>query len=98
MLLPFKPGLSEQDIHEVRQSLHDLRQHIPEIRSFTWINNNSSEGLHRGYLHGFTMDFDNDRDRQLYLDHPEHVKVAKEIVLPALSDGFNSVIVFDHEY
>jgi hypothetical protein len=77
-------------------SLANLKKVIPQIMSFSWGANNSIENLHRGYLHGFIMEFKNENDRKIYLEHPEHVRVAQEIILPAVIDGINSPIVFDY--
>lgn len=97
VLLSFKPSLSKNEIDQVRRELADLQQIIPEIISFSWIENNSPENLHRGYLHGFIMEFKNDSDRKIYLEHPEHIKVAQETIIPALVDGINTALVFDYE-
>lgn len=96
VLLPFKSSLSKNDIEKIMLALADLKKHIPQIMSFSWGENNSPENLDRGYRHGFVMDFKNEADRKIYLEHPAHIKVAKEVVLPALEDGMNSPIVFDY--
>lgn len=96
VLLPFKSSLSKNDIEKVMLAIADLKKHIPQVMSFSWGENNSPENLHRGYLHGFVMEFKNDEDRKIYLEHPVHVKVATEIILPALVDGINSPVVFDY--
>jgi hypothetical protein len=96
VLLPFRQSLSKAEIEYVMVSLSNLKNAIPQILSFSWGENNSPENLHRGYLHGFIMEFKNDYDRKIYLEHPEHIKVAEEIVLPALVNGSQSPIVFDY--
>lgn len=47
--------------------------------------------------HYFFMDFDNEECRDKYLVHPEHEKVAKEIIIPNLKNGLKSAIVFDYD-
>jgi hypothetical protein len=42
------------------------------------------------------MEFKNTQDRDMYLQHPAHTKIANENIHPALRDGMNSVIVFDY--
>jgi len=96
VLLPFKPSLSKNEIKKIMLSLSDLKKDIPQIMSFSWGENNSPENLHRGYLHGFVMEFKDEHDRKIYLEHPAHIKVAQEKVLPALVDGVNSPLVFDY--
>lgn len=97
VLLPFKLSLSNDDIEKIMLSLAELKKIIPQIMSFSWGENNSPENLHRGYLHGFIMEFKDDKDRKIYLEHPAHIKIAQEIILPALVDDVNSPIVFDYE-
>jgi hypothetical protein len=98
VLLPFKPSLSKQEIEKIMLALAELKKHIPQIVSFSWGENNSPENLHRGYLHGFVMEFKDDQDRKIYLEHPAHINVAAELVLPALTDGVNSPIVFYYTF
>ena len=95
VLLPFKPALSKVQIIKIMVSLAELKKNIPQIMSFSWGENNSPENLHSGYLHGFVMEFKDERDRKIYLEHPVHIKIAQEIVLPALMDGMKP-IVFDY--
>ena len=95
VLLPFKPSLSKLEIISIMVSLASLQSAIPQISSFSWGENNSPESLHQGYLHGFVMEFNNALERKIYLEHPEHIKIAKEYVLPALVDG-KLPIVFDY--
>lgn len=97
VLLPFKSSLSEVEIQKIMLSLSELKKNIPQIMSFSWGINNSPENLHHGYLHGFVMEFKNSIDRKIYLEHPDHIKLAQEVILPTLVDGANSPIVFDYE-
>lgn len=96
VLLPFKPSLSKNEIEKIMLAIGALKKEIHQIVSFSWGENNSPENLHRGYLHGFVMEFKNNKDREIYLEHPLHIKIAQEIILPALVDGINSPIVFDY--
>jgi len=95
VLLPFKPSISKAEIEKMMSSMANLKKNIPQILSFSWGENNSPENLHQGYLHGFVMEFKNTIDRKIYLDHPEHVKIASEVILPALIKD-SSPIVFDY--
>jgi hypothetical protein len=93
VLLPFNSSLSKTEIEKVMVSIAELKNQIPQVISFSWGENNSPENLHRGYLHGFIMEFKNDHDRKIYLEHPKHTKLVEKILLPALSD---LPIVFDY--
>jgi len=96
VLLPFKSFLSKKEITEIMQTFGELKNIIPQIQTFSWGENNSPENLHQGYLHGLTMEFKNYSDRKIYLDHSEHIKLAQELIHPALKEGILP-IVFDYE-
>lgn len=95
VLFAFKPSLSQIEIQKIMTTLEELKKNIPQILSFSWGENNSPENLHQGYLHGFVMEFKNETDRNLYVNHPLHIKVASECVFPALIAG-SFPIVFDY--
>jgi hypothetical protein len=97
VLLPFKPTISKVEIEKIMSALASLQDTIPEIMSFSWGENNSTENLHRGYLHGFVMEFKNHQDRQTYLEHADHVSLVRELLLPTLVGGDQTPIVFDYE-
>lgn len=96
VLLPFKSSLSQQEITQIMERFAQLKNIIPEIVSFSWGANNSPENLHQGYLHGFIMEFKNDLNRKIYLEHPAHIKLAQELIHPALKRDI-SPVVFDYE-
>lgn len=96
VLLSLRPSLPSADLARLKSSLSDLQTVIPQILSFSWISNNSPENLHQGYLHGFIMEFKDYLDRTTYLEHPAHLKIAQEMIFPALMKGTNSLIVFDY--
>lgn len=97
VLLPFKSSLSKAEIHKVMNAISDLQNTIPEVLSFSWGENNSPENLNQGLHHGFIMEFKNAADRKTYLEHPAHVKVVQEAILPSL-DGSAKPIVFDYAF
>jgi hypothetical protein len=97
VLLSFKSEFSETEIKIKLDHLKNLMNIIPEIKSFTCGANNSPENLNKGFTHGFTMTFENSKDRDIYLRHKDHRKIAEEIIVPALKEGINSAIVFDYE-
>jgi|688.fasta_scaffold452933_1 hypothetical protein len=97
VLLTFKDSISPKESLNLIKELGKLQEIIPEIASFSCGVNNSLEGLSRGYQYGFVMEFKNEEDRLVYLNDPKHIKIAKEKILPALQDSFNSVMVFDYK-
>jgi len=97
VLLPFKASLSPSDISKVMSAISALQDIIPEVLSFSYGKNNSPENLHQGYFHGFVMEFKNDAARKIYLEHPAHVKLVQEHILPSL-DATAKPVVFDYEF
>ncbi len=73
-------------------ALERLKETVPGITSYSFGPYSSHEGMNRGYTHGFVFVFENAAARDVYLDHPDHVKV-KETFLPAVSQ----VVAFDYE-
>jgi hypothetical protein len=98
VVMKFKPDLSESDIHSVIMQLADLQKIIPSIKHFSFGKNCSPEQLHKGFTHVFVMSFDDAKGRDVYLEHPEHQRIAAEILVPMLEDALNSVVVIDYEY
>lgn len=95
VLIPFKSSLSRHDIEKIMFSLAELKKEISQILSFSGGENHSIENLHQGYLHGFVMEFKDETDRLIYLEHPAHVKWVNEILKPAL-DEKKPPVVFDY--
>jgi len=91
VLLKFNKTATASDIQEVEQAFTGLQSKIEQIREFEWGLNNSPENLNKGFSHGFVLTFDNEKDRDLYLYHPDHKKFGK-ILEPILKD----VLVLDY--
>lgn len=95
VLFPFKHELKDDECMALLNGLGALIEVIPEIKSFSCGKNNSPENLDKGYLFGFVMEFLTTEDREIYLNHPEHIHYVANNILPNL---VNSPIVFDYEY
>lgn len=79
VLFKFKSTSSDDQIQACFARLAELTEALPIIRSFKWGQYDSQEGLNQGFTHAFIMTFDHADDRDIYLTHPEHVKVAEFI-------------------
>lgn len=97
VMLKFKSQLTESDIDSVSHQLSSLKESISSIKSFSFGKNNSFEQLNKGFTHVFIMTFDDAKGRDFYVDHPEHKKIATEVLMPMLEEGLESVIVVDYE-
>jgi len=91
VLFSFKPGSSEADIKKVEDAFRTLPSKIPEIKGFEWGTNNSPEGLAQGFTHCFFLTFNSEKDREIYLPHPDH-KAFGAILKPHLE----KVLVIDY--
>ena len=83
----FKDTASQDDIKKVETAFRDLKKKIKEIVSYEWGTNNSPENLNKGCTHGFILTFKNEKDRDVYLKHPDHQEFGK-LVGPLLAEVF----------
>ena len=98
VLLRFKPGFSDEAASKLLAELDGLREKVPGLLDFSGGPNNSPEGLHRGFTHGFVMTFADAASRDAYLPHPEHEKVKTKIIeaLDGNLDGnLEGALIFD---
>jgi hypothetical protein len=83
----FKSSAAPQDIKKVEEAFKELKQKIPQVVSLEWGTNVSPEQRNKGFTHCFLLSFNSDKDRDAYLEHPEH-KAFGKIVGPVLEDVF----------
>ena len=91
VLFKFKEGTSSSDIKKVEDAFSALPSKIPQIKSYEWGLNNSPEGLDKGFTHCFYLTFRSEKDRAIYLPHPDH-KIFGQVLSPYLDD----VLVIDY--
>lgn len=91
VLFKFKKTATEIEIVKIKKAFADLPSKIEQIKGFEWGLNISPENLNKGFTHGFLLTFNSEKDRDLYLSHPDH-KAFGEIVEPILED----VLVVDY--
>jgi hypothetical protein len=83
----FKTTAAPQDIKQVEQAFAALQEKIPGIESLKWGTNVSKEQRNKGFTHCFILTFKSEKERDLYLDHPEH-KAFGTLVGPLVDDIF----------
>jgi hypothetical protein len=86
----FKPTATPADIEKVVASFRELRKTVPQVQSIEAGVNNSPENLNKGLTHAFFVTFASEKDRDIYLTHPEHEKF-KVLLKPLVAD----VLVMD---
>lgn len=64
-----------------------MKTKIPAIKEFSWGTNVSPEKHDKGFTHAFILSFSSEKDRDIYLVHPDH-KAFGGIVGPVLADVF----------
>jgi len=83
----FKDGTTKEQIKQVEDAFRDLKKKIKEIKGYEWGTNISPEKHDKGFTHGFILTFSSEKDRDVYLEHPDH-KAFGKIVGPVLGDVF----------
>jgi Stress responsive A/B Barrel Domain len=83
----FKSTASAQDIKKVEEAFAALQEKVPGIESLKWGTNVSKEQRNKGFTHCFVLTFKSEKERDIYLDHPEH-KAFGSLVGPVVDDIF----------
>lgn len=96
VLANLRRDLSAAEIDTLSTAILTMKTEIPGVVAVAIGANNSPEGLDRGHSHGFTVDFVDAAARDAYLPHPDHVKVAMQLVA-ATQGGAEGILVLDFE-
>ena len=91
VLFKFKDTSTPEDIQKVESAFKALPSKIREIKSLEWGINNSPENINQGFTHCFFVTFANEKDRAVYLPHPDH-KAFEKVLGPHL----DKVLVVDY--
>jgi len=85
--LKFKETATPEQIRAVEEAFGGLKGKIPEIKTLQWGTNVSPEKHDKGFTHCFILTFENAKDRDAYLVHPEH-KAFGKVLGPVMADVF----------
>lgn len=83
----FKSTASAEDIKKIETSFAALKKKISQIKSLEWGTNVSPEKLNKGFTHCWVLTFNSEKDRDIYLKHPDHEAFAKSVG-PVIDDVF----------
>jgi hypothetical protein len=83
----FKATATPQEVKKVEEAFQALKGKIPQIATLEWGTNVSKEKEDKGFTHCFILSFKSEKDRDTYIEHPEH-KAFGKIVGPVLDDVF----------
>ena len=83
----FKSSASKDDIKKVEDAFLALKDKVPGIEAFKWGTNVSKEQKNKGFTHCYLITFKSEKDRDAYLENPEH-KAFASLVGPVVDDVF----------
>jgi hypothetical protein len=83
----FNEDATPAQIREVEEAFAGLEKKIREIHAFEWGTNVSPEQLDKGFTHCWIITFRTEKDRDIYLEHPQHKEFVK-LVGPVVADVF----------
>lgn len=78
-------SVSAEKIDELIDVFAALPSKIEEIQNFEYGSDVSVEGLQKGFTHCFILTFASEKERDIYLPHPDH-KALGDIIGPYLDD------------
>lgn len=94
VLTRFKPETPEYRIEAIYAGLAALTGKLPGAQGFTGGRSESPERIERGYMHGFTIDFDSWEALKSYADNEEHKALGGQLVQNAVG-GIDGILVLD---
>ncbi len=96
VLLKYRPDVTVETVAEIFAELHQIEGKVPGLLGIHSGRSESPEKIERGYMHGFTADFESWEALQAYQDHPDHQKVGARMVAHA-EGGKDGILVLDIE-
>ena len=94
VLIRFRPEIPEAAIAAMLTDLLPIRALVPGIGAIHAGRSESPEQIERGYLHGFTVDFDSWEALAAYQAHPDHQSLGARLIAAA-AGGLDGILVFD---
>ncbi len=77
--LKYKDEATKEQITEAEIAFENLKNNIPEIDSIEWGLNDSTEGHSNGFTHCFTLTFNDEHAREVYLFHKAHLDLVSKV-------------------
>src|SRR5215217_668156 len=75
--LKFSDSATKEQIKAVEDAFRGLKEKVPGITSLKWGTNVSPEKLNKGFTHCFVLTFAGEKERDVYLTHPDHQAFGK---------------------
>jgi len=96
VLTKFRSDVSDDTITAIYAGLSAVTERLQGASNFGGGRSQSPEQIERGYMHGFTIDFDDWAALKTYSKDPEHKNLGGQIVTNA-EGGIDGVLVLDIE-
>lgn len=92
VIIKFKADATVDQIESIFSNLKALlnEKKIAGLESFNGGPYSSPEGMNKGFTHAFSMIFSDEKSRDAYFPHPDHI-IVKDMIIPLVDD----VIAFD---
>ena len=94
VLIRFRQDVPQATIDALFADLQTIVGKVPGLSAIHAGRSESPEQIERGYMHGFTADFDDWQALSRYQDHPDHRRVGAALVDHA-QGGLDGILVFD---
>lgn len=96
VIMKLRPETPPEEVDLILAGVAAMKQHVPGFLTSSGGPYRSDEGLHQGFTHAFSVDFDSLAARDEYLAHAEHEPV-KQRIIDHLAGGLECVVAFDWE-
>ena len=96
VLTKFAPGTPDDKIKGIYAGLASVTDRLEGAQNFGGGRSESPEQIERGYMHGFTIDFDDWDALARYTADPEHKGYGAQLVENAVG-GIDGILVLDIE-
>lgn len=77
--LKYKEEATQAQVDEAVETFLQLQNEIPEIANIEWGENDSTEGASQGFTHTFTITFNDEHAREIYLFHKAHLDLVSKV-------------------
>ena len=94
VLTKFRPDVAEEAIADIYDGLAALVDELVGAAGFVGGRSVSPEQIERGYLHGFSIDFDSLEALAVYAEDPRHQALGGQLVANAIG-GVDGLLVVD---
>ena len=93
LFVKFKDQVTSNEVLDAIATFEQIPTKIKGIIGFEWGENTSSEGLNDDFTHCIQLVFEDEKARQNYLPHPEHLEI-KNLLFRIIE----KIIVVDYSF